>query len=138
MNKRFFKLIAFVAAIVLAAIACTVEYIYHGIALVNNSSYNIHIQWDIETEGVQNFALPIGETKESKTKRYPPPQVSSATITFEDGKVLKYSKKDKGRSLCNQRYLKSVPVTNKHDFLEFHTFTITDEDYALAVMPSEK
>ena len=64
------------------------------------------------------------------------PRFSSATITFDDGKVLSYSSKDKGRSLCNLSSYENPGGTGGDSV--FYEFTITEEDYALAVMPSEE
>lgn len=69
---------------------------------------------------------------------YTSPCIHSATITFKDGKVLVYSSADKGRSLCNPESYHKEMVTDACYGATKYTFTLTDEDYALAKMPNEE
>ena len=61
--------------------------------------------------------------------------VDWATITFEDGKVLRYTSEDKGRTMCNSDYYDIDEVATSVIYIKY---TLTEEDYALAVMPSEE
>lgn len=116
-----------------------VDYYQLKFHLQNLSTHTVHVEWDVENmKGVESsFDLAPGE--EVSSDYAPPPifVIKSATITFDDGKVLKYSQDDHRlkRSLCNEEYYYSLyPGDTIHYY-----FILTDkEDYALAKLPSEK
>lgn len=111
-----------------------VEYIYYDFILENKTRHTIMVEWETNTECETSFELTWGAIKQIGIRRYPPVKISSATLTFEDGKVLKYSSEDQGRSLCNPQCYDCSDGNRVYTY----SFTITDEDYALAVMPSEE
>ncbi len=107
---------------------------------VNESGHNLTI--DMKSNLDEEFPREVTKDKPwdkfgaVPKKQGERPRVYSATITFEDGKVLKYSSKDADRSLCN---LKCYEMPNGlYDDYVIYIFTLTEEDYALAVMPSEE
>ena len=105
----------------------------------NLSTHSVHVEWEFENmKGVEkSFDLAPGEEAFSQYAEPPTPVIKSATITFDDGKVLKYSQNDHRlrRSLCNEEYYyKLYPG----DYIHWY-FILTDkEDYALAKLPSEE
>ncbi len=114
--------------------SCIVDYIYFDFLLKNNSGHDITVEWETNTECETSFELSWGAMKTVGARRYPPVEISSATIIFDDGKVLKYSSEDQGRSLCNPQCYECIDG----DEIYTYSFTLTEEDYALAVMPSEE
>lgn len=111
------------------------EYWYYRLVLENNSGHNVSVEWTTNTSFEDSFVLSNGSVAMSELKRFPVPCVDWATITFDDGKVLRYTSKDKGRTMCNSDYFDIDEVGTD---IIFYKFTLTEEDYALAVMPSEE
>lgn len=107
--------------------------------LQNLSTHSVHVEWEFENmKGVEkSFDLAPGEEAFSQYAEPPTPVIKSATITFDDGKVLRYSQDDHRlkRSLCNEEfYYRLYSGDNIHWY-----FILTDkDDYALAKLPSEK
>ena len=99
-----------------------VDYYLVYLKLINESDYDITVAWGVNVDCEKVFSLPAGEVK-----RVLMPTVNSATITFEDGKVLKYTKQDKGRSLCNKKYYESLPRSTDYGYI------FTNADYYGAV-----
>lgn len=88
-------------------------------------------------KGVEKaFDLAPGEEVSSKLAEPPTPVIKSATITFDDGKVLRYSQDDHRtkRSLCNENFFYKLYAGDNI----YWYFILTDKDYALAKMPSEE
>lgn len=131
MKLQISRLVILVAICILS-VSCTVDYLYYRLVLENDSGHNVSVEWSTNTSLEEAFVLSNGSVIRSELKRYPAPCVDWATITFEDGKVLKYSSEDQGRSLCNPQSYEDG------DGIYTYSFTLTEEDYALAVMPSEE
>lgn len=116
-----------------------VDYYHFRFHLQNLSTHSVHVEWEFENmKGVEkSFDLAPGEEAFSQYAEPPTPVIKSATITFDDGKVLRYSQDDHRlkRSLCNEEfYYRLYSGDNIHWY-----FILTDkDDYALAVMPNEE
>ncbi|MBQ2702382.1 MAG: hypothetical protein IJF63_00775 [Alistipes sp.] len=100
-----------------------VDYYHVYLKLINETNYDIKVEWEVDVDCDKAFTIPAGEIK-----RVPMPAVNSATITFEDGSILKYTKQDKGRSLCNNRYYERLPRSYDRGYI----FTNTDYYIALS------
>ena len=116
-----------------------VDYYSFRFHLRNLSTHSVHVEWEFENmKGVEKaFDLAPGEEAFSQYAEPPTPIIKSATITFDDGKVLKYSQNDHRlkRSLCNEEYYYRF---YSGDYIHWY-FILTDkEDYALAKLPSEE
>lgn len=131
MKLQISRLVILVAICILS-VSCTVDYLYFRLVLENDSGHNVSVEWSTNTSLEEAFVLSNGSMVRSEYKKYPAPCVYWATITFEDGKVLKYLSEDQGRSLCNPQCYEDG------DGFYTYSFTLTEEDYALAVMPSEE
>ena len=115
------------------------DYYLFRFHLQNLSTHSVHVEWEFENmKGVEKaFDLAPGEEVSSQLAEPPTPIIKSATITFDDGKVLKYSQNDHRlrRSLCNENFFYKLYAGDNI----YWYFILTDkDDYALAVMPSEK
>ena len=90
--------------------------------LINETDYDIKVEWEVNVDYDKVFTIPAREMK-----IVPMPIIEYATITFEDGSILKYTKQDKGRSLCNKKYYVLLPRSTNYGFI------FTDADYYIAV-----
>lgn len=141
--KRFTKIIIILLLSAVVLSSCYKEhldYVLFSWRFVNESGHDIIIEMKSNLD--EEFPREVAKDKPwdkfgaVPKKQGERPCVHSATITFEDGKVLKYSSKDTDRSLCN---LKCYETPNGlYDDYVIYIFTLTEEDYALAVMPSEE
>ena len=111
------------------------DYIYYGFTLENKTGRTVTVVWDVNRDCADTFVLSNKRSFTTSYDRYPPVIINSATITFEDGKVLKCSSQDEGRSLCNQDSYELDDLRSGVG-LETYKYVLTEEDYALAVMPS--
>ena len=114
-----------------------VDYWYYDFILENKTGYDITDEWDINRDCEESFVLQKGLIQQAGCVPRLPAKIDSATITFEDGKVLQYSSQDVGRSLCNQDSYE-LDDSRSGEGLETYKYVLTEEDYALAVMPSEE
>ncbi|MBE6210312.1 MAG: hypothetical protein E7130_01590 [Rikenellaceae bacterium] len=130
-------LIPMLSMIVLCSCSIDVDYIYYGFTLENKTGRTVTVVWDVNRDCADTFVLSSKGSFTTSYDRYPPVIINSATITFEDGKVLQYSSQDEGRSLCNSKYYEWNDLYCGSN-IETHMYTLTEEDYALAVMPSEE
>ena len=134
MKLQISRLVILVAICILS-VSCTVDYWYYRLVLENDSGHNVSVEWSTNTSLEEAFVLSNGSMVRSELKKYPAPCVDWATITFEDGKVLRYTSEDKGRTMCNSDYYDIDEVATSVIYIKY---TLTEEDYALAVMPSEE
>ena len=130
-------LILMLSMIVLCSCSIDVDYIYYGFILENKTGRTVTVVWDVNRDCADTFVLSSGGEFKTGYDRYPPVIINSATITFKDGKVLKCSSQDEGRSLCNSKYYEPHKLYCGSN-TETYMYTLTEEDYALAVMPSEE
>ena len=128
-------LILMLSMIVLCSCSIDVDYIYYGFILENKTGRTVTVVWDVNRDCADTFVLSSGGEFKTGYDRYPPVIINSATITFKDGKVLKCSSQDEGRSLCNQDSYELDDLRSGVG-LETYKYVLTEEDYALAVMPS--
>lgn len=108
--------------------ACTpihIDTVTIGLKIFNESDYGITVEWETESDSEKLLIIPAGRSKTIK----PTPVFNSATITFEDGKMIQYTKQDKGRSLCNMKCYEKVPRSIDYGY------TITNDDHDLATTP---
>lgn len=115
-----------------------VDYYFFRFHLQNLSTHSVHVEWDFENlQGVEkSFDLAPGEEVSSHLAQPPTPVIKSATITFDDGRVLRYSQNDHRtkRSLCNEDYYYKRYAG---DYIYWY-FILTDkDDYAQAKKPNE-
>ena len=106
--------------IVLCSCSIDVDYIYYGFILENKTGRTVTVVWDVNRDCADTFVLSSGGEFKTGYDRYPPVIINSATITFKDGKVLKCSSQDEGRSLCNSKYYRSFNAFNSNNYVNDH------------------